>query len=210
MPLPTLVDKYGEEATGGYLRGTKIPHAFNHCIETLMEGDLTHEGLFRKNGNISKMKVLCEEIEANPTNFSLVNESSIQVAVLLKRLLRELPEPLLTFALHPLFVASQKHLEEVKLKKQVLHLILCLLPKPNIDLLLALCILLSYVASFSTANLMDERNLATVFAPNILHSKSRDPLEDEPFYSIEVLLMIMKNYEDFVQVCVGVCVGGCT
>jgi hypothetical protein len=54
----------------------------------------------------------------------------------------------------------------------VLHLMICLLPKPNLDLLSVLIRFLVEVASYSNFNKMDIPNLATVIAPNILYSKS--------------------------------------
>lgn len=69
--------------------------------------DVSVEGIFRKNGNIRRLKELSEEIDKNPANVNLANETPIQVAALLKRFLREMPEPLLTFKLYKLFVTSQ-------------------------------------------------------------------------------------------------------
>lgn len=65
------------------------------------------EGIFRKNGNIRRLKELSEEIDKNPANVNLANETPIQIAALLKKFLRELPEPLLTFKLYKLFLVSQ-------------------------------------------------------------------------------------------------------
>jgi hypothetical protein len=65
------------------------------------------EGIFRKNGNIRRLKELGEEIDKHPASVNLTNETPIQVAALLKKFLRELPEPLLTYKLYKLFVVSQ-------------------------------------------------------------------------------------------------------
>ena len=66
------------------------------------------EGIFRKNGNIRRLKEVSEEIDTNPTNVQLMNEGPIQVAALTKKFLRELPEPLLTFKLHKLFTSVHR------------------------------------------------------------------------------------------------------
>lgn len=63
---------------------------------------MTVEGIFRKNGNIRRLKDVAEEIDAN-ANVQLTNEGPIQVAALIKKFLRDLPEPLLTFKLYKLF-----------------------------------------------------------------------------------------------------------
>jgi len=74
-----------------------------------MFADMSVEGVFRKNGNIRRLKELTVLID-NGDPFDLAQEGAVQVAALLKKFLRELPDPLLTFKLHRLFIASQsKH-----------------------------------------------------------------------------------------------------
>ena len=43
-------------------------------------------------------------------------------------------------------------------------------------------------------------NLATVLAPNILYSKSKDPTKDESFFSIETVTIMLQNAEEFATV----------
>ena len=64
------------------------------------------EGVFRKNGNIRKLKDLAERIDQGTENLELIPEGPVQIAALLKKFLRELPDPLLTFKLHRLFITS--------------------------------------------------------------------------------------------------------
>jgi hypothetical protein len=65
------------------------------------------EGIFRKNGNIKNLKALEEEVDKDPWSMELKNHNAIQVSALLKKFLREMPEPLLTFKLYKLFILSQ-------------------------------------------------------------------------------------------------------
>ena len=65
------------------------------------------EGVFRKNGNIRRLKELSESIDKDPSAVNLTEDNPVQVAALLKKFLREMPDPLLTFKLHRLFVVSQ-------------------------------------------------------------------------------------------------------
>ena len=65
------------------------------------------EGIFRKNGNIRRLKELTDAIDRDPSSVDLTQDNAVQLAALLKKFLRELPEPLLTFKLHRLLVASQ-------------------------------------------------------------------------------------------------------
>jgi hypothetical protein len=65
------------------------------------------EGVFRKNGNIRRLKELSDALDKDPSGVNLVEENPVQLAALLKKFLRELPDPLLTFKMHHLLVTSQ-------------------------------------------------------------------------------------------------------
>lgn len=65
------------------------------------------EGVFRKNGNIRRLKDLSEALDRDSTLVNLEDENPVQLAALLKRFLRDLPDPLLTFKLFHLFIATQ-------------------------------------------------------------------------------------------------------
>lgn len=65
------------------------------------------EGIFRKNGNIRRLKELTESIDKDPSSVDLTTDNPVQLAALLKKFLRDLPDPLMTFKLHRLLVASQ-------------------------------------------------------------------------------------------------------
>lgn len=65
------------------------------------------EGVFRKNGNIRRLRDLTEELDKDPQSVNLVDDNPVQLAALLKKFLRELPDPLLTFKMHQLFIATQ-------------------------------------------------------------------------------------------------------
>lgn len=65
------------------------------------------EGIFRKNGNIRRLNQLVEAINRDPLSVDLSQDNAVQLAALLKRFLRELPEPLLSFKLYKLWVGAQ-------------------------------------------------------------------------------------------------------
>jgi len=65
------------------------------------------EGIFRKSGNIRRLKDLTEAIDKDPTSVDLTQDNPVQLAALLKKFLRDLPDPLMTFKLHKLLIASQ-------------------------------------------------------------------------------------------------------
>lgn len=127
----------------------------------------------------------------------------MQVAALLKKYLRELPDPLLTFKLHRLFIASQKIQDEDK-RRRILHLTCCLLPKAHRDCLEILCSFFNWVASFhqideESGSKMDTHNLATVIAPNILFTNAKTPVDDN-FLAIEVVHTLIECNEQMCEV----------
>ena len=64
------------------------------------------EGIFRKNGNIRRLQQISDALDKDSTTVNLSEENPVQLAALLKRFLREMPDPLLTFRLHKLFCAA--------------------------------------------------------------------------------------------------------
>lgn len=96
-------------------------------------------------------------------------------------------------------------LESESDRKRVTHLACCLLPKANRDTMEVLFIFMKWVSQFAdmednTGSKMHIVNLATVLAPNILYSKSKDPIKDESFFSIETVTMMLQNAEEFATV----------
>jgi hypothetical protein len=74
----------------------------------MRQKDMTIEGVFRKNGNIRRLKEFTEKIDKSPDKSGLLaEENPVQLAALLKKFLRELPEPLMTSKLQKLWIAAQ-------------------------------------------------------------------------------------------------------
>ena len=65
------------------------------------------EGIFRRNGNIRRLKDLTEAIDRDASSVDLTQDNPVQLAALLKKFFRDLPDPLMTFKLHRLFIATQ-------------------------------------------------------------------------------------------------------
>ncbi|RUS25266.1 hypothetical protein BC938DRAFT_472404 [Jimgerdemannia flammicorona] len=205
VPIDVLVEKNGVESNlGAGPSQIRIPSFIDDAISAMKQMDMSVEGIFRKNGNIRRLKELSEAIDRNPAAINLSDEYPVQVAALLKKFLRDLPDPLLTFKLHRLFVCSQK-LESEAARKKVLHLACCLLPKVHRDTMEVLFLFLKWVASFShidaeSGSKMDLANLARVITPNILYAKGKDPTKDESFMAIEAVNMLLKYQEEFCAV----------
>ncbi|CAO3597215.1 unnamed protein product [Absidia cylindrospora] len=205
VPLEILVEKNGVDSNlGASPTRIRIPSIIEEIIFAMKQKDVTVKGIFRKNGNIKHLKDMCEEIDKNPNDVNLMNENAIQLAALIKKFLREMPEPLLTFKLHRLFTAIQK-LEKDTDRKRAMHLACCLLPKSNRDTMEVLFLFIHWVSTFAHTendggNKMDLLNLATMIAPNLLFSKSKEPMKDDSFGIIDAVFLLLKFQEEFATV----------
>lgn len=206
VPLDILIEKDGADSTDGIGPGAlRIPALVEEAIATMRKMDLSVEGVFRKNGNIRRLNETMAAIDKDGCDaVDLSKENVVQIAALLKKFLRELPDPLLTFKLHDLYIASQKIADEDK-RRRVLHLTCCLLPKSHRDCLEILFSFLNWVASFhqideESGSKMDTHNLATVIAPNILFTNSKVPGMDESFLAIEAVHSLIEYNEQMCEV----------
>ena len=111
VPLDALVERDGVESTYGVGPGAlRVPGIIDDTISAMRQMDMSVEGVFRKNGNIKGLRDLTEKIDAKEVDVDLSRENPVQVAALLKKFLRELPDPLLTYKLYRLFITSQSKL----------------------------------------------------------------------------------------------------
>lgn len=183
------------------------------------------EGIFRKNGNIRRLKELTDALDRDATSVDLTQENPVQLAALMKKFFRDLPDPLMTFKLHKLWNAvacqcSQKDMRKVSLinifmfllalpveeeRKRMLHLLCVILPKSHRDTMEALFVFLKWVASFShvdeeTGSKMDLQNLATVICPSILYAKGREASREDSFTAIPVVTELLEDQDEFYAV----------
>ncbi|RFU29205.1 hypothetical protein B7463_g7140, partial [Scytalidium lignicola] len=205
VPLDAIIEKDGADSTDGIGPGTlRIPAIVDDAIAAMRKMDLSVEGVFRKNGNIKRLNETMIAIDKDGCDaVDLSKENVVQVAALLKKYLRELPDPLLTFKLHKLWIVSQRLADEER-RRRVLHLTCCLLPKAHRDCLEILFSFFNWVASFhqvdeESGSKMDTHNLATVIAPNILFTNAKTPVDDN-FLAIEVVHALIECNDQMCEV----------
>lgn len=213
VDLQELTKKYGVDSDHGVGPSKlRIPIVVDDIINALRQKDMSVEGIFRLNGNIKKLRELTEAINKNPLkspDFS--SQTAVQLAALMKKWLRELPNPLLTFNLYDLWISSQKE-PNLLVQKRIIHLAYSMLPRSHRNLLEVLLYFFLWVASFAeideeTGSKMDIHNLATVIAPNILYSKQAQigggsadlpgtHQGDTYFLAIEVVNQLIEMHEE--------------
>ncbi|KAG8735117.1 hypothetical protein FRC10_010969 [Ceratobasidium sp. 414] len=223
VPLELLVEREGVESLLGTSRSTvRIPTFIEDLVSAMKQMgafqvassfaftdwvvalDMSVEGIFRKNGNIRRMNAVIEAIDRDPTSVDLTQDNPVQLAALLKKFLREMPDPLLTYRLYKLLLAAQSIRDE-KEKTKLLHYVTILLPKAHRDTMEVLFVFLKWVSLFShvdeeTGSKMDLVNLATVITPSIFYSKGRDAAREESFAAIGVVTRLLEDQDLYFSV----------
>ncbi|KAL0966531.1 hypothetical protein UPYG_G00296380 [Umbra pygmaea] len=157
-----------------------VPLVVQMLLEHVEMNGLYTEGLYRKSGSACHARELHQLLESSPEMATLENYSIHTVTGLLKRWLRELPDPLMTYNLYNEF------LQAVELPGQTerLHAIykkLEELPAANFNTLERLLFHLVRVAKEEEHNRMSANSLAIVFAPCIM----RSPDTTDPFLGMK-------------------------
>ncbi|KAI1501748.1 rho-type GTPase-activating protein [Biscogniauxia marginata] len=207
VPLEVIVERDGADSTDGVGPGAlRIPAIIEDTIIALKNKDLSVEGVFRKNGNIKKLTEQVAAVDRDGCDAIRWNdETPHQLAALLKRYLRELPEPLMTEKLYRLWIAATK-IKDPDKRRQCLHLTCCLLPQTHRDTLEVLFNFLKWVATFhqvdeDTGSRMDVHNLARVMAPNILFTNAKSPtFSDEPMIAVACVEELIQYNEEMCMV----------
>ncbi|XP_019738411.1 rho GTPase-activating protein 24 isoform X2 [Hippocampus comes] len=158
--------------------GNKMaPMLVEQCADFIRQRGLREEGLFRLPGQANLVKELQEAFDCGEKPLFDCNTDVHTVASLLKLYLRELPEPVIPFHKYDDFLACTKLLgveDDTGMKE--LKKLVDGLPPVNYNLLKYICRFLDEVQSYSGVNKMSVQNLATVFGPNILWPKVKDPV----------------------------------
>ncbi|XP_010775933.1 midasin isoform X2 [Notothenia coriiceps] len=150
----------------------EIPQVLQCCSEFVEKHGVV-DGIYRLSGVSSNIQKLRGEFESDGSpdlNKDLYLQDIHCVSSLTKAYFRELPNPLLTYQLYDKFAeAVALQLEEERLVK--IRNVLKELPEPHHRTLQFLMRHLVKMASFCSETNMHSRNLAIVWAPNLLRSK---------------------------------------
>ncbi|XP_026183805.1 rho GTPase-activating protein 31 [Mastacembelus armatus] len=155
--------------------GQDVPQVLKKCAEFIEKYGIV-DGIYRLSGITSNIQRLRQEFcsEACP---DLTKEVYLQdihcVGSLCKLYFRELPNPLLTYELYSKFteaVSVQGDHERLLYLQRIIRE----LPTPHFRTLEYLTKHLAHLATLSTKTNMHTRNLALVWAPNLLRSKDID------------------------------------
>ncbi|EKM50162.1 uncharacterized protein PHACADRAFT_264735 [Phanerochaete carnosa HHB-10118-sp] len=182
MPVPQRADLFGvplEDLMGFDGEKGGIPRVVKDCIEYLRETGLQDEGLFRRSPSSAVLKQVQQAYDRGHV-VSLSNFGDPHLAaVLLKKYLRDLPEPVFPESLYPTITQCPTPSVDLTDMAAVIHVREILLPQlpPCAQILLNHVIhLLHEVSMRAEHNRMNAFNLALVISPNLL--KGKNPMLD--------------------------------
>ncbi|XP_063012695.1 protein FAM13A isoform X4 [Melospiza melodia melodia] len=176
-----------------------IPIVVWNIVEYLTQHGMTQEGLFRVNGSMKMVEQLRLQYERGE-EVELVKDGDVySAASLLKLFLRQLPDGIITSALHPRFIQLYQDSRNDMQKESYLKELLKELPDAHYSLLKYLCQFLIKVAEHHAENRMNLGNLATVFGPNCFHVRSGFEGMKELEICNKIMTKMLENYNTLFE-----------
>lgn len=151
-----------------------LPFVVTKCVTEVEARGLTIEGIYRLSGFAEEIDAIKMAFDKDGEKADLSRDKYPNINVVtgaLKLYLRILPVPLITYEVHPLLIDSIQH-DKHDLRLSCIKYALTKLPKAHYDTLKFMIEHLNRVALHSAINKMNELNLATVFAPTLIHHTS--------------------------------------
>ncbi|XP_023276448.1 arf-GAP with Rho-GAP domain, ANK repeat and PH domain-containing protein 3 [Seriola lalandi dorsalis] len=166
-----------------------IPIIVDSCIAFITQYGLGHEGIYRKNGAKSRIKLLMEEFRKDARNVKLrIGDHFIEdVTDVLKRFFREIDDPIFMADLHPLWQEAAKIPQRSQRLDRYKEIIRSL-PRVNRMTLAALISHLYRVQKCAGLNQMCTKNLSLLFAPSLFQTDGKGEHE------VKIVEDLIDNY----------------
>ncbi|NXD30269.1 RHG31 protein, partial [Spelaeornis formosus] len=176
--------------------GQDVPYVLKSCAEFIETHGIV-DGIYRLSGVTSNIQKLRQEFVSDQCP-DLTREIYLQdihcVGSLCKLYFRELPNPLLTYELYKKFTEAVSRFPEDEQLARIQNVIQEL-PPSHYRTLEYLIKHLTHLASFSNMTNMHTRNLALVWAPNLLRSKEIEAVGcngDAAFLEVRVQQLVIE------------------
>uniref|UniRef100_A0A8C4VGW6 Rho GTPase activating protein 31 n=1 Tax=Gopherus evgoodei TaxID=1825980 RepID=A0A8C4VGW6_9SAUR len=176
--------------------GQDVPYVLRSCAKFIETHGIV-DGIYRLSGVTSNIQKLRQEFSSDQCP-DLTREVYLQdihcVGSLCKLYFRELPNPLLTYELYKKFTEAISRCPEEEQLARIQNVIQEL-PPSHYRTLEYLIKHLSHLASFSNMTNMHTRNLALVWAPNLLRSKEIEAVGcngDAAFLEVRVQQLVIE------------------
>lgn len=183
-------------------KANPVPKVVELLLMHVELNGLYTEGIYRKSGSACRARELHQILETNPESARLDNYPIHTITGLVKRWLRELPDPLMTYALYNDFLHAAE-LPERSERIRAVYQKVDELPPSNFNTLERLIFHLVKVAKEEEHNKMTPSSLAIVFAPCILRSPdSNDPflgMKDVGKITMCVEILITEQFKRYTE-----------
>ncbi|XP_018582428.2 rho GTPase-activating protein 33 isoform X2 [Scleropages formosus] len=184
--------------------GNDVPQVLKSCSEFIEKYGVV-DGIYRHSGVSSNIQKLRHEFDSENVP-DLTKDVYMQdihcVGSLCKLYFRELPNPLLTYQLYDKFADCMGTMTEDERMVKV-HDVIQQLPPPHYRTLEYLMRHLSQLATHSTRTNMHIKNLAIVWAPNLLRSKEIEAVGlsgSDPFKEVRIQSVVVEFLLSNVEV----------
>ncbi|KAI0826955.1 Rho GTPase activation protein [Trametes gibbosa] len=182
LPVMTRSDLFGvplEELMGFDGEKGGLPRVVKDCIQYLRSTGLHDEGLFRRSPNSVLLKQAAQAYDrGHVVSLETFGDPHL-AAVLLKKYLHDLPEPVFPERLYPVIRRCPPPSSDPSDMSSILYIRETLLPElpPCVYILLSNVLHLLYEVQLrSASNRMDAHNLTVVICPNLVSSSN--PMRD--------------------------------
>ncbi|XP_037531597.1 arf-GAP with Rho-GAP domain, ANK repeat and PH domain-containing protein 3 [Nematolebias whitei] len=171
------------------LSRNNIPIIVDSCIAFITQYGLGHEGIYRKNGAKSRIRLLMEEFRKDARNVKLrIGDHFIEdVTDVLKRFFREIDDPIFMAEMHPLWQEAAKLSQKFARLDRYKEIIRSL-PRVNRTTLAALISHLYRVQKCADLNQMCTKNLSLLFAPSLFQTDGKGEHE------VKIVEDLIDNY----------------
>lgn len=183
------------------LTGRDTPLVLDMCAEVIEEHGIV-DGIYRLSGIVSNLQKLriafdCDDQPPNLRDSKYLNDVHC-ISSLLKTYFRELPNPLFTYELYDKFVTAFKKEDDTE-RTVAFHHVIQRLPPPHYRTMNKLLRHLNYCASKSDGTNMTAKNLAIVWAPNLLRPSSDDSVAALTEFRTQAIIVeyMIRNVDVF-------------
>ncbi|XP_040183429.1 protein FAM13A isoform X2 [Rana temporaria] len=176
-----------------------VPALVWNVVEYLRSEGVTHEGLFRVNGNVKVVEQLRLKYESGEPLTLSEDGDVYSAASLLKLFLREMPDGVISAALLPKFIHIYQETGSDAQRENRLKELIHELPDTHYSLLKYLCHFLTQVVERHAENKMNIYNLATVFGPNCFHvSPGFEGMKQQEVCN-KIVAKLLEDYSKFFE-----------
>ncbi|XP_048884648.1 arf-GAP with Rho-GAP domain, ANK repeat and PH domain-containing protein 3 isoform X2 [Brienomyrus brachyistius] len=187
--IQTAAGGKGNTLRDQQLSRNDIPIIVDSCVAFITQYGLGHEGIYRKNGAKTRIKLLMEDFRKDARNVKLrIGDNFIEdVTDVLKRFFRELDDPIFMADLHPLWKEAAKISNKTQRLDRYKEVIRSL-PRVNRTTLAALIGHLYRVQKCAGLNQMCTKNLSLLFAPSLFQTDGKGEHE------VKIVEDLIDNY----------------